>query len=509
VSCGIFSFSIAGYGSLHFEEKYILKASNGGGRLAQGNQGKTQIRRRKLLIGAAGAAISAVAAGYAFLSKAKTATDADIALYLSSDFRAVPFWWDELNTVPLDGADLIDNADFVVVGAGYSGLTAGRTLASYGGKVLVLDAKQPFYGASSRNCGFFGQVYEDGGDRSTPQKSAFFDECLASNRLLHRLMEEDGIDASMRMGRYKVFPDNNILKAFEFKSRLISSSHDFSYSILSSEEGNRFFKSGLANHGGIYYPQAPYLQPARLAHGNYMGALKKGCSIVGNTPVTDISRDAGGGFIVTTKRGNIRAGKVLVAVGGYGAPSFQALGDVLPVKSYLIATEPLTAAQMAQIWDTPVTLSYLKANFSLIIPSPDGKRLIVNGRTGERFASPEAVAVALCKLLQGIYPQLGPVRASHVWDGTFGMTWSFTKHIFKDEEGVFYLTGDNGSGIGKMHYLGHKVALQMLGQSEGRTVYASGGPPPLFPGYIAKSDWFMPGAVAYYDLRDRFMSSIW
>lgn len=468
-------------------------------------ESRTRMSRRKMLLGGAAAAVGAGALGYGIMSRPKGATEGEIEAALAENFRPVPFWWDELGVLPPAQGELLDNVDFLVVGAGFAGLSAGRTLAAAGGKVMIVDAERPFFGASSRNCGFFGQAFEGGGDLSTPAGRAYFDEYLASSAHLRQLMAEDNIDAVVRYGRYNAATHPSHLIEMKQAAEAVSASYKFKYEVISPDEGRRYFNSPTAPHGGMFIPEAPYLQPARLAHGNYLGAVRKGAHVVGQTRVSDIERDSDGRFVVTTSRGEVRARQVLIAVGGYGAPGFDALDNVVPVRSYLIATPPLSPDQMASVWERPLSMKNSKVNFNIVIPSPDGQRLLINGRTGVRYASLEAMTVDLCRVARELLPQLGEIRATHAWQGIFGMTYDFKKHIYKDDEGVTYLTGDNGSGIGKLHWLGHKTALQMMGHPEGKTLFAAEGPPPMFPGYVARSDWFVPAAVAYYDLKDKYI----
>ncbi|SEJ50136.1 Glycine/D-amino acid oxidase [Sphingobium sp. AP50] len=470
-----------------------------------GGRSATRMSRRKLLLGGGAALVATAAAGYGALSIPKSASRAEIEASLADGFRDVPFWWDELGVAPPPQAELIDNVDFLVVGAGFSGLTAARTLAQHGGKVMILDAEQPFFGASSRNCGFFGQAFENGGDRSTPEHAAYFDEYLASNHFLEQLIEEDGINAVIRHGRFRAASHKAHFDKMVADAKATKASFDYRYEVVAPGEETQYFNSPTAAHGGIFLPDSPYLQPARLAHGNYLAAVRKGAHFVGKTRVVDIERQADGRYLVSTSRGKLHAKQVLVAVGGYGAPGFSALGDVLPVKSYLIATHKLTKAQMQSVWERPLSLHNSKTNFNIVIPTPDETQLLVNGRTGVRYASHAAMAVDLCRVAMELLPQLGEIRATHVWEGTFGMTYDGRKHIFRDDEGVYYLSGDNGSGIGKMHWCGNKVALKMMGLPGSETVFALEGPPPNFPGYVNGSDWFVPGAVAYYDMKDRIM----
>ena len=78
---------------------------------------------------------------------------------LAGDFQEEPWWW---HAAPRPAQSSVDNfpdrADVVVVGSGFTGLSAALTLAKAGREVVVLDAQAPGYGASSRNAGFVGRT---------------------------------------------------------------------------------------------------------------------------------------------------------------------------------------------------------------------------------------------------------------------------------------------------------------------------------------------------------------
>src|SRR5215831_13634208 len=69
------------------------------------------------------------------------------------DFKLKPFWWDAYEPKPLPEISLPSDAPVVVVGAGYAGLNAATELARNGVEVLMIDAAEPGFGASTRNGG--------------------------------------------------------------------------------------------------------------------------------------------------------------------------------------------------------------------------------------------------------------------------------------------------------------------------------------------------------------------
>ena len=66
--------------------------------------------------------------------------------------------------------------------------------------------------------------------------------------------------------------------------------------------------------------------------------------------------------------------------------------------------------------------------------------------------------------------------------------------------GIWHAAGCNGSGVALMPYLGHKVALQLLGDPEGKTAY-DGIEMPAIPFYDGRP-WFLPLMTAWYRFKD-------
>ena len=77
---------------------------------------------------------------------------------LAADFKPEPYWWMAAPRPSVDAEQkLPGKTDVVIVGSGYTGLSAALTLARAGREVLVLDADVPGFGASSLNAGYVGR----------------------------------------------------------------------------------------------------------------------------------------------------------------------------------------------------------------------------------------------------------------------------------------------------------------------------------------------------------------
>ena len=64
-----------------------------------------------------------------------------------------PYWWSQAKPELIDELEWQTTSDVLIVGAGYTGLSAALTLLKSGLKVIIIDSELPGYGASSRNGG--------------------------------------------------------------------------------------------------------------------------------------------------------------------------------------------------------------------------------------------------------------------------------------------------------------------------------------------------------------------
>jgi glycine/D-amino acid oxidase-like deaminating enzyme len=251
--------------------------------------------------------------------------------------------------------------------------------------------------------------------------------------------------------------------------------------------------------GGMVAEASGALHPALYHRGLAAVARQAGAVVAEEAGVIGIAKGSGG-FALTTTRGRVQAREVLVATNGYtGAVTPWLRRRLIPLGSYIIATEPLPAETIRRlvprgrmIVDTNRVLSYYR-------PSPDGTRILYGGRVSFRQATAREAAPRLHDLMTRVWPELARARVTHAWTGNVAFTFDHVPHMGV-HEGVHYAAGCQGSGVGMATYLGYRVALKLAGKQVEPSAFDN-LPFPTRPTYTG-DPWFLPIVGSYYRLRD-------
>lgn len=420
--------------------------------------------------------------------------------------KSTPYWWEAMPLPVLPQQELPAEVDVLVVGAGYAGLGATITLARAGRSVLTLDRQHPGEGASTRNGGITSGnirpshaelVRKFGEERALGIQA----EGKAARDDLRRFIEEEGIDCDYRLtGRFAGAMTPAEYDASARGAEALAKALGIeSYAVPHSEQhryiGTDFYRGGNVRMdiGGLH--------PAKFHAGMLRVALAAGALVQGETAVLSVERE-GAGFSVATSRGKVRAGQVLVCTNGYVDASDRWLRRrLVPVRSRIIATEPLPAEVMARLMPPLMMYSDGRQLSYYYRPSPDGRRILFGGRDGTVSGDPAWPTDHLRTELARIFPELAAVPLSHSWFGYVAMHRDMIPRLFR-KDGVVYATGYCGSGVVWARWLGMKAAQQMLGDREaGRTAFDF-RPPKLVP-FFNGTPWFMPVVYAKMEFGDR------
>ena len=422
------------------------------------------------------------------------------------DIETRPYWWVEAPRHAEDVAELPDESDVVIVGAGFSGINAARVLARAGRSVLVCESEVIGYGASTRNGGMLGPSFHKLGVRGLKahygesRTLALLNESLGFIGFVEDLVATEGIDCEFRRtGRFKGAsrPQHYDQMAREIDALVRETGVEadvVSRSDQRSEIGSDRF------HGGARYLTDGGLHPGKYHDGLVRVARDAGAQVVGNTPVTGINRNPNG-FTVQTSRGPVRASQVAVCTNGYTGKQFPWFRRrLLPIRSAMIATEPLGAARMNELMPTARMYGDSRRVMAYYRPSPDGSRILFGGRASGPGDRPMANARDLRKMLVDVFPSLTDTRITHSWSGLVAYAFDHVPHLGQAND-LWYAMGYCGSGVARASYFGSKLGHKMLGQAdEGRTAFddLDFETRPLYTG----NPWFMPTIVRWHRLID-------
>ena len=417
---------------------------------------------------------------------------------------ANPYWWEAAPPQTLPPTEVLPTIDVAIVGAGYTGLSAAITLARAGRSVQVFDKQRPGEGASTRNGGITSGnlrpshaelTAKFGADRA----DAIGVESKAAREDLYRFIADENIDCDFKMvGRFTgaVTPALYESQAREAE-RLAETLGIEAYAVPRTDQhnyiGTKFY------HGGSVRMDMGGLHPAKLHAGMLRVALAAGAVVHGETAIQSITAD-GDFFLVQTARGPTRARHVIAGPNGYAdAADKWVRRRLVPVRSRIIATAPLSSNLMGELMPRRMMLSDSRENHYYYRPSPDGSRILFGGRDGTFAGEPTWPTTALQTAMHGIFPELRGTDLTHSWYGYVAMNRDMVPRIFS-HGGIKYAAGYCGSGVVWARWAGQKAAWQILGEQAGQSALDF-RPPAAVPFFNGKS-WFMPAVFAWMKFQD-------
>ena len=418
--------------------------------------------------------------------------------------KTTPYWWDDVPLVAGPVADLPKTADVTIVGCGYTGLSAALTLLDAGRSVVILEQGLATEGASSRNGGMCGDLLKPSFDRLTAKlgkqtATALYAEARDAYVFFREFLTQHKIECDFaQVGRLTGAFSDAQLKALEQETETLRKAVGTPYEIMRGSDVHNEIGTDayvgvrvLPHHGGLH--------PAKYAAGLVRLVRERGGQIHERTRLTKFAR-SGNEFVMSTSRGTIHSRELVVATNGYTSSATYALQRrIIPVTSYMIATEELVAGTIKQLFphgrmvtDTNRLLCYYR-------PSPDSTRILFGGRPAYTEIGSDQSAERLMQHLVEIFPALRDARVTHSWFGYIGYTFDHLPHL-GSFDGVHYAGGYCGSGVVMATWLGRKAAYLLLDRPETKSVFAD-VPHSTHPLYYGRP-WFLPLVQAWYQLSD-------
>ncbi len=397
-------------------------------------------------------------------------------------------------------------ADVVVVGAGFTGLSAALALAKRGANVVVLEAGRVVGEASGRNGGHCssGLAHDFGGLAArlgVDTARAFYRAYdLAVDTVESLVAQEDIACDFMRVGKLKLAAKPEHYDKLARACDLLRREADPHVEMVPATRIRSEVNSS-SFHGGLLQKTSAQMHVGKFGVGLAQAAARAGARIYEHAPVTKLERRVDGGFRVTCGRGTLDAGQVLLATGNSRTgPFFHFRRRMISVGSFIIATQPLDTAVLDRLMPNRrnyVTSKNVGNYFRL---SPDN-RLIFGGRARFAMSSPSSdrkSGVVLRAAMEEIFPDLRGVGIDYCWGGLVDMTADRLPRA-GEHRGMYYSTGYSGHGVQMSVHMGQVMADVMAGQAE-RNPWRSLTWPAI-PGHFGKP-WFLPIVGAYYRLQD-------
>lgn len=419
--------------------------------------------------------------------------------------RRDPYWWVAAPLEPTQHKPVDARSDVVIVGAGYTGLAAAITLARAGRSVQVFDKQKPGEGASSRNGGITSGNLRHGHAEMSKRfgeerATAILMEAKLAREDLYRFIDEEGIDCDFKLvGR---FAGASAPGDYERLARDADHLHRTlgveAFAVSRAEQRNYIGTSFY--HGGNVRMDIGGLHPAKLHAEMLRIAVRSGARVHAETAVLGVRTETGG-YEVETARGKVRAGHVITGTNGYADASDRWLRRrLVPLRSRIIATAPLSANLMGELMPSRMMYSETRRLGYYYRPSPDGTRILFGGRDGTIAGDADWPTHNLRRAMVDVFPEVAGVELDHSWFGYVAMNRDMVPRIFS-RRGMRYAAGYCGSGTVWARWAGRKAALQVLGDEAGRS--ALDFRPPGYVPLLNGKAWFMPAVFAWMTLQDR------
>ena len=374
----------------------------------------------------------------------------------------------------------------VIIGGGFTGLSAALHLREAGVEVALVEAMEPGWGASGRNN---GQViptlsrpdpeeivarHGAAGERFVTllrdSASTLFD--LARRYQINAEQEQTGwVQPVHSPGRIKI-AERRVRQWSKYGAPVE----------LLSRERTRDMLGSDAWFGGFWNKSGGHINPLALTRGLARAVLDRGGRIYVRSPAISFKRH-NGRWVVNTNRGEISGRGLMIATNAYTGEFSKSLmpemaREVMPVLSWQMATQPLS--QTARQTVIPGRQAMSDTHGELYFARYDARnRLVTGGAVIGPGNKPERLKLIVAERLRRLWPQIGAVEFDYVWNGYVGMTPDFLPRIHRLGQDAYGWTGCNGRAVALSIALGDELSKALRGVPEAELALPFSSPAPI------------------------------
>ena len=354
-------------------------------------------------------------------------------------------------------------ADVAIVGGGFSGVATAVELSERGYKVVLLESNRIGWGASGRNGGQIigGYGQNPGAFRSTIGSEGvdivegMGVECVD---IIKQRIEKYNIDCDLKWGYCEVGLKKRHLKSYQQWAEDDPAMH-----LLDQDQIKEYVNSELYL-GGYYREDWGHIQPLNLCIGEAKVAQSLGANIFENSQVTSITY--GDNPVVTTQKGSVKAGHVILCGNAYMGKLVPYLdARVLPATSCIIGTEPLSDEQLQQTMVRDVAVCDSRTALDYYRLSAD-KRLLFGGLSNYTGLEPTNSEAVMRNKMAKVFPSLKNVKIDYSWSGRMGISVRRMPQIGRiKNSNILYASGYSGHGVAPTHMTGRLLAEAVDGNT--------------------------------------------
>jgi len=373
-----------------------------------------------------------------------------------------PYWWEFYKPYHLKNCEVKDRVfDLVIVGSGYTGISASIEANHQNFNTLVIDQFALGEGASTRSAGMISGGLNLGKKVNLFKKYGnslaldFIQESIDS----YKYLEETIVGSEEKVfyqktGRLVLAHSQKKLLALQEKTNLLNKVTQLQVELLNNLERelpNNFYK------GGMLVKDAASIHPSLFYKFLLDKTINLGTKIC--TPCKLISyKKENDCYLLNTTEGSLKTKYLLFATNGY---SSKEIGDehnkIIGIPSYISVSNELGEETIHKLMPNLRMYSDTKNDLFYFRPTPDHRRLLFGAFPiwAANQENSSMVKNFFLKKIPKILPNMPKFELDYIWGGKVGVTFNTLPEVNKIDNRI-YVFGCNGSGVALMPYLGHR-----------------------------------------------------